>query len=194
MLNINKIINLTKNPDKFIEDGRSAGGAKKYNGWVIKTTIGITGIICGYKAQKDYWIYWVDTHTLTHYDHIQTSRITKGIKTDQISHLHNGTESFEVPKEERLGLLELAKDFSPTIARVMGPLELGDAQFRQVCNDVAERERTRKYEEAVAQVNVADAAQERYDRLVEAIEKLGLVVNEFTLNGKSYTMVVPACQ
>lgn len=188
MTKIETIINLTKYPERYIQNGKSLTSAKEYNGRIIKTTIGITGIICGYKAQKNFWIYWVDTHTLVHHTGIQTSRIVKGAKTDQLAHDNRGIEVIEVPRENRADLLHLARSFDSTIAKVIGPLELGEEQFRQVCNDVAERERARKYNEAIADT----AAQDRYDRLVEAIEKLGLAVNEFTLNGKAYTTVVPA--
>jgi hypothetical protein len=128
---INRIIDVTQNPSKYISNAKSLQCAEVYNGRTIKTNKNISGIICAYLGSMDFWIYWIDIRTLTHYTHIPVSKLTVD-KTTALDHEHIGEARYEVPQEHQLSLLELAKEFNKTIAKPSGPLKLGDDKYRQI--------------------------------------------------------------
>lgn len=116
MTNIDKVLNITENPAAFVSHGKARIGAIENNGAIVTTIRDIVGIICGYKGQKDYWIYWVQTHTLTHYTTLQVSEARKP-HTDRLSHTNTGVESINVESEDRNKFLRLAAQANETIEK-----------------------------------------------------------------------------
>ena len=173
-------MNMTQNPEKYL-DGKALTYARRRNGQSFMTSHSVTGIICGYLSDKDYWVYWVETRMLVHYDHVASGRLFNEAKTTQLSHEHRGTESVSVPAESQAAFLELNKTPSASVRKAWAPAKMGDEQYREAAQAVK------------APLEERAPFMAEYILLRKAIEDLGFEVRAFEVNGQKHIVVVPAC-
>ena len=176
---INKVMNITRCPEKFL-DGKALTYARRRNGQSFITSHSVTGIVCGYLADKDYWVYWVETRMLVHYDHVASGRLFNEARTTQLSHEHRGTESISVPAESQAAFLELNKNPSASVRKAWGPAKMGDEQYREAAQSVK------------APLEERAPFMAEYILLRNAIEDLGFEVRSFEVNGQKRIVVIPA--
>jgi hypothetical protein len=178
---INKVMNITRCPEKFL-DGKALTYARRRNGQSFITSHSVTGIVCGYLADKDYWVYWVETRMLVHYDHVASGRLFNEARTTQLSHEHRGTESISVPAESQAAFLELNKSPSASVRKAWAPAKMGDEQYREVAQSVKTQAPLEERAPFMAE----------YILLRNAIEDLGFEVRAFEVNGQKRIVVIPA--
>ena len=176
---INKVMNITRCPEKYL-DGKALTYARRRNGQSFITSHSVTGIVCGYLADKDYWVYWVETRMLVHYDHVASGRLFNEARTTQLSHEHRGTESISVPAESQAAFLELNKSPSASVRKAWAPAKMGDEHYREAAQSVK------------APLEERAPFMAEYILLRNAIEDLGFEVRAFEVNGQKRIVVIPA--
>lgn len=179
MEKLNTVIELTKNPKKYLK-GKSLNAAIRYNGKAFVTSHNITGIPCGYRKNKDYWVYWVETRMLVHYDGLNIDRLFVEEKTTQLSSENIGVESIEVPGEMQALFLELSTVRLPSIVKAYGPAALGHEQCREIAK------------QAKKPLEEKSPVMHEYILLRKAIEDLGFEIKTFETNGKKHISLIPA--
>lgn len=177
---INQVMDITNRPERYL-DGKALSFARKRNGQSFMTSHSVTGIVCGYLSNKDYWVYWVETRMLVHYTHVGADRLFKEQKSTQLSHEHRGTQSASVPAESQAAFLELDKGCSASVRKAWAPAKMGDEQYREAIQSV----------KAPLEERAPELVE--YVLLRKAIEELGFEIRSFEVNGQKRVVVVPAC-
>lgn len=132
---------MTKELLEFLVDpnfvGRSST-ATAYQGKVFKVSKGQTGIICGYKVARDFWVYWVELKMLAHYTHVQASDAVKG--ENKLAAGHPGVESYRIPEEYQPLFLNIAQEETRAVAKAKDALGIKTEEVHaeeQYAKDVA---------------------------------------------------------
>lgn len=155
---------------QFIQHGSGTKKAREHSGQVYISTKGVTGIVCAYKNQHDWCMYWVDTRKLYHY----TTQVTQFLSgRASLSPENIGDKTYDITDDIELAILKMAKRETDASAKRRTVLELGEDKCRLIGNRVSE--------DTVA----------LYKNLVEEVKRFGFNVVEYTLAGEKKVALTP---
>lgn len=184
---------------KLNKSGKPNKIAQKHMGSVYKTRKGMTGIVCGYADQEDWWMYWVELHEAVHYN-IQVTTYLNDWST--LSAENDGLDIRPLTQDEELQLLNMAKECTAAIARRRTILEMGEEAYRALKNELNAQDRVKRQEAKMAAMEpMVEKSEEEtgtvdyedlFNQLKASVERFDLNVEVFPYNGKNFVSVTPA--
>lgn len=184
---------------KTNKTGKPNKVAQEHMGKVYRTRKGMTGIVCGYMNQNDWWMYWVELHEAVRYD-VQITTYLNDWST--LSAENVGTATRKLTEEEELKLLNIAREFTDAIVRRRSVIELGEEDYRALRDELNARDRQKKQEAKMAAMEpVVEKTEvvtstvdyeDLFNQLKASVERFDLNVEVFPYNGKNFVSVTPA--